>query len=82
MKKYCLFEATNRLQTINRITWSLTPTNYLKPLSHSEIKVIELKSNIPYSSNEYPGNSSDDDDEDEDDDEDDDDEDEDEDEDE
>ena len=50
--------------------------NYLKPSSsHSEIKVIELKSNIR-SSNEYVGNSSDDEDDDDDEDEDDEDEDE------
>ena len=49
--------------------------NYLKPSSsHSEIKVIELKSNIR-SDKDYLGNSSDEDDDDEDDDEDDDDED-------
>ena len=56
----------------------LSSANYLKPLSHSEIKVIELKSNIPCSSNEYAGNSSDDEDEDDEDDDDDEDEDEDE----
>jgi len=46
-------------------------TNYLKPSSHSEIKVIELKSNI-LSNNDYIDNSSDDEDDDDDDDDDDD----------